>query len=224
MGNTYGFIYITTNLTNNKKYIGKCAYNRINGWEDYLGSGKILKQAIQKYGRENFKRDIIAEADTREELNALEQFFIAKFNACDDNNYYNIAKGGDGGNTRLGYTEEQYIAYCKKFSKPGELNQMFGKKQSESSKKKNGDKTRDRFLNDEEFKAKHSQAVKEAMKQVDKNKLAYANRSKNVLLKCVICGKEELVYTSQQKACSDCKRKYTKWELGKLYKSLENIC
>lgn len=41
--NFYGFIYITTNLINGKKYIGqKKGYN-----DTYLGSGKILKLAIK---------------------------------------------------------------------------------------------------------------------------------------------------------------------------------
>ena len=49
------FIYITTNLITNEKYIGKHY-----GTEDdsYLGSGKILQRAILKYGKENFKREI----------------------------------------------------------------------------------------------------------------------------------------------------------------------
>ena len=47
------FIYMTTNLITNEKYIGKHY-----GTEDdsYLGSGKILQKASLKYGKENFKR------------------------------------------------------------------------------------------------------------------------------------------------------------------------
>lgn len=41
-----GFIYITINRTNGRSYIGKKHF--IHGWEDYLGSGKIIKQAIKK--------------------------------------------------------------------------------------------------------------------------------------------------------------------------------
>ena len=41
-------IYKTTNLITGKFYIGKDKYNN----EDYIGSGKILKNAIYKYGRE----------------------------------------------------------------------------------------------------------------------------------------------------------------------------
>lgn len=220
----YGFIYITTNLINNKKYIGKCEYNRKNGWEDYLGSGKILKQSIQKYGIENFSREIICEATTLEELNMLEKYHIELHNACESIEFYNIADGGNGGNTRLGYTEEEYIEYCKKFSAPGEKNPMYGKKHTKESKEKNGSKTKERF-EDKSFKEKHSNAVKEAMKNVDKSKLSFENRKKNKLIRCAICGKEEYVYTSQQKSCSECKEKYTKWELSCMIKKLlENVC
>lgn len=44
----YGYIYITTNLTNNKKYIGKHASSKFD--ENYKGSGKRLWNAINKYG------------------------------------------------------------------------------------------------------------------------------------------------------------------------------
>ena len=46
-------VYKTTNLINGKIYVGKYEGNR----ENYLGSGYILKKAIKKYGRENFKRE-----------------------------------------------------------------------------------------------------------------------------------------------------------------------
>ena len=45
-------IYKTTNLVNGKIYIGKDKYNN----PKYLGSGKILKLAINKYGKGNFRR------------------------------------------------------------------------------------------------------------------------------------------------------------------------
>ena len=49
----YGFIYITTNNLDGKKYIGQKSYSMPN-WKRYLGSGIYLKRAIKKYGRENF--------------------------------------------------------------------------------------------------------------------------------------------------------------------------
>jgi hypothetical protein len=49
------YIYKTTNLINGKIYIGKRSHE--NPEKDrYLGSGRVLIQAIKKYGRENFKK------------------------------------------------------------------------------------------------------------------------------------------------------------------------
>lgn len=86
----YGFVYETTNKVNGMKYIGKCIYSRKNNWETYLGSGVYLKRAIKKYGKSNFERIILAEADSEEELNELEEYYIKKYNAVESPNYYNV--------------------------------------------------------------------------------------------------------------------------------------
>ena len=106
MNEKYGFIYITTNLINNKKYIGQKKYG-VKNCETYLGSGIILKQAIEKHGRENFKRDILEECYSKEELNEREKYWINYYDAVNSKNFYNIAIGGDGGNVIEGYTEER---------------------------------------------------------------------------------------------------------------------
>lgn len=103
----YGFIYITTNHINNKKYIGKKKYDRRNDWEKYLGSGIILKNAINKYGKENFSKEIIEECETLDDLNIREKYWINYYNAIKSDEFYNIASGGDGGDTTIGLTEEQ---------------------------------------------------------------------------------------------------------------------
>ena len=66
----YGFIYITTNMINGKKYIGQKIFD--NKFNNYLGSGKLLKQAIKKYGKKNFYREIITITYNKNELNKLE--------------------------------------------------------------------------------------------------------------------------------------------------------
>jgi len=51
-----GYIYKTTNLINGKTYIGK----RYGDFDDgYLCSGVILKQSVEKYGRDNFLVEVI---------------------------------------------------------------------------------------------------------------------------------------------------------------------
>ena len=123
----YGYIYLTTNLINNKKYIGKH-----KGYYDknYFGSGLLITKALNKYGTKNFKVDILKYCYTLKELNYMEKYYIDLYNACESNKYYNIASGGDGGNLIYGYTKEQMQAFKDKMSKitSRENNGMYGKK------------------------------------------------------------------------------------------------
>lgn len=98
----FGYIYLTTNLIDNKKYIGKrtcSADERSKKWRQglYLGSGVILKKALKRYGRKNFSRVILCNCYSLIELNQKEQFFIEQYHALNNPEFYNIAKGGDGG-------------------------------------------------------------------------------------------------------------------------------
>ena len=77
----YGYIYITTNLINNKKYIG-CHKSPEFDFK-YIGSGSALQQAIKKYGKENFDCKILESinnvptiCESREQLFASEQYYI----------------------------------------------------------------------------------------------------------------------------------------------------
>ena len=90
-------IYKTTNLINGKFYIGQDSNNN----PEYYGSGTIFKQALKKYGKENFIKEIVEVCSTREELIEREIYWIKETKA--QKLGYNIADGGWGGNT---YTEE----------------------------------------------------------------------------------------------------------------------
>lgn len=84
-------IYKTTNLINGKYYIGK--HRTKNRDDDYLGSGKLLRAAIKKYGRENFIREIILECSSEEEMNLAEKILVVP----DLEVNYNLCPGGQGG-------------------------------------------------------------------------------------------------------------------------------
>lgn len=104
----YGFIYITTNNVNGKKYIGKRVYDSAGRWKDYFGSGLLLTRALNHYGKENFSRQIIDVAESSHELCEKERYWISYFDAVSSDKFYNIAPGGVGGNVRAGYSQEQY--------------------------------------------------------------------------------------------------------------------
>ena len=88
----YGFIYITTNLIDGKRYIGQKKFDSY--WKSYLGSGKHLREAVKKYGKENFSRNIVAIAYSKEELDDAEISIIKFLGADKSRDYYNIAEGG----------------------------------------------------------------------------------------------------------------------------------
>lgn len=95
-----GYIYITTNLINNMKYIGKHKASEFEP-DKYLGSNKHLKSSILKHGKENFKCELLQECFSIKELNNAEKFWIQKYDAVNSSEFYNLASGGEGGSVML---------------------------------------------------------------------------------------------------------------------------
>ena len=87
-------IYKTINLINGKVYIGK--HETENQNDNYLGSGNNIKRALNKYGKENFKKEILFIFDTEDEMNAKEAELVTEEFVLEDTNY-NICPGGKGG-------------------------------------------------------------------------------------------------------------------------------
>lgn len=155
----HNLVYKTTNIINNNIYIGVHVTKNIN--DKYLGSGKILRMAIEKYGIENFKKEVLFDFDTLELAYSKEKELVnEEFIKRDD--VYNIATGGTGNSwkhmigapsNRIGkkHSEEtKYKMRLAKIGKPlsephrdkirisntGENNGFYGKKHSEETKLK----------------------------------------------------------------------------------------
>lgn len=160
----YGYVYITENLVNGKKYIGQHRYKGVGIDKSYLGSGLLLKNAISKYGKDNFKVDIIEYCYSFQELNDRERFWIAHYNAVSSDMFYNILYGGYGtgsfnygkrlseetkrkiSKSKIGHKDSDEVRMKKRIARLGEKNPMYGKRWhlSEDTKKKIGDKCRGR--------------------------------------------------------------------------------
>jgi hypothetical protein len=106
IGNNVGFVYIITDKTNGKKYIGKKVFHfkktlpPLKGkknkrhkkvesdWQDYYGSSKVLLDEIKKKGKENFHREIISLHPNKTECNYHEmklQFMMDVLEARNEN-------------------------------------------------------------------------------------------------------------------------------------------
>lgn len=100
----FGFVYLITNLTNNRKYIGRKALTKagrktIKGkvkkirlesdWKSYYGSSDELKKDIETLGPDKFKREILRFVKTATELNYYEAKYQFDANALVREDYYN---------------------------------------------------------------------------------------------------------------------------------------
>lgn len=92
-----GFIYKTTNCVNGKIYIGKHEFSKDKKRNaNYKGSGTIFKKALKKYGKENFRREILRLCYTINQLNGYETYYIIKLKSMDSSVGYNMRLGGMG--------------------------------------------------------------------------------------------------------------------------------
>ena len=102
-----GFVYLITNLTNNKKYVGKKLAkfkttkpplkgkkNKRRGtkesdWRDYWGSSEHLLQDVEELGPENFTREILYMCPTRGIMSYLEAKEQFDRRVLETDEYYN---------------------------------------------------------------------------------------------------------------------------------------
>lgn len=115
-------VYKTTNLVNGKTYIG--VHKTDNPHDSYLGSGKALKQALKKYGKDNFIKEILHVYDCINKAYQKEKELVNESVVADPSNY-NLVCGGS-------------ISVSSRPTKvlKGEEHPMYGKSLPEETKQK----------------------------------------------------------------------------------------
>lgn len=91
------YVYMHTNKVNNKKYIGITGQERY--WDRWRSDGsgyktQVFGKAIQKYGWDNFKHEILEVVDSEDEALKQEQYYIETYNSDNPEYGYNISCGG----------------------------------------------------------------------------------------------------------------------------------
>lgn len=134
------YLYAIINGVNNKQYIG-IATNIGRRWiEHKCGHGsKLVYQAIQKYGVENFTFDVLCESDEIS-IKQLEAVLIAQLNTKVPDGY-NLTDGGEG---TYGWKPSAKTRKKMSVSHQGRKNGMYGKKHSETTKEKQSRKAKER--------------------------------------------------------------------------------
>lgn len=108
-----GFVYIITNITNNKKYIGKklarfkksktrtvklkngnkkrkrIRYTIESDWKDYFGSNQELLEDVQLLGADKFSREILYYCTSKAECSYLELIEQIRRRVLESADYYN---------------------------------------------------------------------------------------------------------------------------------------
>lgn len=88
------YMYQIKNKINGKIYVGVHKTSNINDF--YMGSGKVITAAINKYGIENFEKIILENFNSSEEMfNREKEIVTDEFLLRDD--VYNLRRGGTGG-------------------------------------------------------------------------------------------------------------------------------
>ena len=207
MENHFNCIYCYTNKVNGKKYVGQTVdfikRHKQHICASYNENNRAYKlpfhKAIRKYGIENFIVEILKEdLESYEKMNYWECFYIIELDTLANNKKgYNVASGGNNGNTLAGKTEEEMKILRKKFSDNskkqwenktdeekkktlellhkhlcGENNPNWGGL-SDETKKKLSEKAKERLKNKENngmYGKHHSEETKEKISKSSNNK------------------------------------------------------
>jgi hypothetical protein len=105
-------------------------------WETYLGSGKLLGRAIEKYGKEAFHREIIQYCDSIDEAIKAEKDFILENECHLKEDWYNIAVGFTTQGFRGKKQTEKHKLAMQKLLTGIPKSKESTKKQSETRKQK----------------------------------------------------------------------------------------
>lgn len=165
-------IYKTTNIINGKFYIGKHQTKNLN--DGYIGSGRLLKRAIDKYGIDNFHKEILHICKDEKHMDLLESILVVP----DSETNYNLCDGGKGGwsyiNRTIGnrkYTSEEIKraneVRLHKWKNDSEWSDNLRQKWSEGQKKRFKTQTN-------AFKGKnHTEEAKQKISNAHKGKVPW---------------------------------------------------
>lgn len=131
----YYTIYKTTCKTNGKIYIGAHKSKDLN--DNYLGSGKLIQRAINKYGKDSFVKEILFVFDNEIDMFNKERELVTE-QFVENNLTYNCKPGGEANwyyinKNGLNHKSNQHLVLRDRLKANTEYAESFSKKMSERS-------------------------------------------------------------------------------------------
>ena len=165
----YYTIYKITNLLDGKFYIGKHKTKNLD--DGYMGSGILIRRAIEKHGVENFKKEVLHVFQTEAEMNEAEKRLVIL-----NENSYNLCEGGHGSWSLLNRTGIKHTDATKQkmreaklgIPRPDEVKQ----KMSQSRKGWRPSEDTLKNMSNGQRGRKHSDETKQKMAESHKGKKA----------------------------------------------------
>lgn len=202
-------VYQITNLINDRIYIGVHATKNPDVFDGYLGSGKIMKQAIDKYGKNTFIRETLHCFENLKEA-YLKECTIVNEDFVNREDTYNLSLGGYGSFLGQHHSEESK----KKISESNKgrvVSKETRKKISESEKGKTVSEETKKKLSKAQMGKYHSEASRKKISEFQTGRSV--SRETRKKLSIVNTGKRHSEETKQ---------KLSKAGKGKIYIHLNN--
>lgn len=191
MEKKFNFVYLTTNVINGKQYIGDHSTDNLN--DHYIGSGKIIKEAIKKYNKKNFNCVILEFCSSKKEAEELQEKYIIQYETLEPKGYNINPKGGFINNYQHSTITRQKISKSKK-GKPTWNKNLKNCYSPETIHQWSNTRKGRKCLNKASFCAKGRKFSDEHKKNLSISKIGNKNSkgwlSNKILKKCKYCGIE----------------------------------
>lgn len=158
-------VYKHTNLINGKVYIGVTKQNVQRRWRDGEGyRTQMFYRAIQKYGWDNFKHEVLADWISSDKIDRYETYLVELYRSDDPNFGYNLEGGGKINKVVSAETREKMRALA--------LNRVVSQETREKISKANKGKKRPECGHSKNKGRKHSKEFGMKISMAKKGKVA----------------------------------------------------
>lgn len=166
---------------NGKVYIGITCKQAFRRWENGYGyrHNEYFFRAIEKYGWENIRHEIIFDGLTKEQAEQKEIELISIYKSNQREYGYNHSTGGEKG--ALGCKHSDEMNDKKRNRMMGESNPMYGKARTEQEKEKMSENRKGRYSGEAHYfyGHRHSDEMKKIISENRKGKLCGAKNHKS---------------------------------------------